>query len=74
LNKINDHFYDIAVQFCAAMPLTALSVSAEGADFIGNTAQLAANAFAAHLLADFPSSYTKTPCHTPVCLRRFYAT
>ena len=31
-------------------------------DSIGNTAQLAANAFVAHLLADFPSSYTKTSC------------
>ncbi|MCD7811915.1 MAG: hypothetical protein LUG91_08735 [Ruminococcus sp.] len=30
----------------------------------GNTAQSTPDGFAAHLLLSFPSSCTKTPCHT----------
>ena len=41
--------------------------------YIGNTAQSTPGGFAPHLLTNFPSYHTETPCNTPVFLRRFYA-
>ena len=39
----------------------------------GNTAQSPPVGYAQHLLTNFPSYHTETPCNTPVFLRRFYA-
>ena len=49
------------------------TVEKKGAEYYGNTAQSPPVGFAQHLLTNFPSYHTETPCNTPVFLRRFYA-